>query len=300
MTFWLGLAAGLAAGAVVGTVVSLRAARRAREAQRRASRAERLAEVGAMTGGLAHEIRNPLSTIGLNVQLLEEGLQAPTQDERDAALRRVRAVRREVERLRDILENFLRYAGAVHLEPQRVDLARTLEELADFFHPQAEQAGVRLRLDIGAKPVMALADPQLLKQALLNLLLNAVQAMESAPLSEHEQDRRPPELILRLEPADRDAERVRLHVVDTGPGVPPERVEDVFRPYFTTRSGGSGLGLAITRRIVEAHGGSIELRSEPGKGADFVITLPVLLDEEQETATAAQLRPSGAAPGAQR
>ncbi len=296
MTFWLGLAMGLALGAAGGAALSIRAARRAREAQRRASQAERLAEVGAMTGGLAHEIRNPLSTISLNIQLLEESLaeRSASEDDRDAALRRVRAIRREVERLRDILEDFLRYAGAVHLEPQRIDLAHILEELADFFHPQAEQAGVRLRLETGEERVRALADPQLLKQALLNLLLNAVQAMESAPPPSNEQDRRARELILRLEPADREAERVRLHVIDTGPGVPPERVEDVFRPYFSTRSGGSGLGLAVTRRIIEAHGGSIALHSEPGKGADFIITLPVLLEEGEGAASSGTSRQAAA------
>lgn len=284
-TFGLGLVMGLAVGAALLVIASRRAVRTARDAERRAHRAERLAEVGAMTGGLAHEIRNPLSTIGLNVQLLEESVAdaGADQAERERRLRRVGAIRREVDRLRDILEDFLRFAGAVHLEPAAVDLGGLIDELADFFHPQAEQAGVRLRVDRAGRGMVAMVDAPLLKQAILNLLINAVQAMQrpDAPVPRDQRDK---ELILRIERA-RGA--VLMHIIDTGPGIAPDRLEHIFRPYFTTRSGGSGLGLAVARRIIEAHGGSIDVASQPGKGTDFTITLP-LAEEAARAPAAAQ------------
>ena len=146
-----------------------------------------------MTGGLAHEIKNPLSTIGLNVQLLGEDLgeirrkrSAPEPEAEagrsdDEALervqRRLEGVRRETGRLRDILDDFLRFAGRIRLDLQPVDLDAVVEELTDFFLPEAESKNVRLRTELAAGSAPVVADAGLLKQALLNLLMNAVQAM---------------------------------------------------------------------------------------------------------------------------
>ncbi|HBS28840.1 MAG TPA: hypothetical protein DEB06_05190 [Phycisphaerales bacterium] len=111
------------------------------------------------------------------------------------------------------------------------------------------------------------------KQAVLNLMLNATQAMEPLRASD---PARPRELILRTRrgPADDGMPTWRLHVIDTGPGIPPETAAKLFTPYFTTKAGGTGLGLPTTRRLVEEHGGRIEVHSEPGKGSDFTITVP--------------------------
>lgn len=276
--FWTGTIVGAAVAALVivpaGIAALLRAQRRARLGERRASRAERMAEIGAMTGGLAHEIKNPLSTIGLNAQLLGEAVaELPVdQAERDRLLRRIGVLRREVERLRDILESFLRYAGQMRLERRATDLGELLDDLADFFMPQAQKQGVRLSVDKGRAPVVAHVDPDQLKQALLNLMINATQAMAAQPDGPQA---RPRELMLRLEqnrePGGRQA--ARLRVTDTGPGIAAEALEKIFQPYFTTKPGGSGLGLPITKRIVEEHGGRIDVHSEPGRGTEFVISL---------------------------
>lgn len=279
---FIGLAAGLLIAAVTARELAVRALRRAREAERRARSAERMAELGAMTSGLAHEIKNPLSTIGLNAQLIAEAVEElPTDapapvDARQRLSRRVISLRREVERLRGILGDFLAYAGEMRLDHRPLDLNQLVDELSDFFQPQAEQSRVRLRCDLAAGPLMVSVDSGLLKQAALNLMLNAVQALGEPPSSGTPHAGVTRELILRTRRVtEREGGgRVLLHVIDTGPGIPPEVQAKLFTPYFTTKAGGSGLGLATTRRIIEAHQGRIEIHSEPGRGTDFTISLP--------------------------
>lgn len=262
-------------GAPIAAVVMRRSNERARLAERQLQDVERMAQLGAMTGGLAHEIKNPLSTIGLNAQLIAEGISQLHSDdpEQSRLSRRVEALRREVDRLRDILEDFLKFAGSIHIEPRPVDLNALAEELVDFYEPQAASNGICMRLVQSPKPVWANADPQHLKQAVLNLMLNAVQVMSATGQATDASAR--PELILRTENRTGPGEKtVALHVIDTGPGIPDDVASQIFNPYFSRRSGGAGLGLAITRRIVLEHGGRIELHTEVGRGSDFSIILP--------------------------
>ena len=227
-----------------------------------------------MTRGLAHEIKNPLSTVALNAQLLREEIldSALSEEDRAGMTRRVDTLAREAGRLRDILTDFLRYAGRMQLDLRDCDLRDVAGEIADFFMPQAEQARVRFVVEACDRPVQVHADPALLKQALLNLLLNAIQAMEALP------EDRPRTLRIAVreeQPGSRGSTpQAVIEVDDTGPGIPPEIATDWFEPYRTTKPGGNGLGLATTRRIVEAHGGSIEALKSPEGGARFRITLP--------------------------
>ncbi|MCL4743095.1 MAG: hypothetical protein KJZ54_12935 [Phycisphaerales bacterium] len=268
----VGFGVGVAAAALAARGLVRRQVRRVRAAERRARGAERLAELGAMTSGLAHEIKNPLSTIGLNVQLLREGVREMRADAEGQGrlLRRLESLGREVDRLRGILTDFLEYAGELRLDAAATDLNQVVGELIDFFMPQAERQRVRLRSDLAPGTLVAVVDAAHLKQALLNLMLNAVQAMAG------QSDERPRELIVRtgLEEAS-DGAALVIHVIDTGPGIPRETLDRIFNPYFTTRSGGTGLGLPTARRIVESHGGRIEVHSEVGKGTDFAVVLPV-------------------------
>jgi len=278
----------LLVGMIIGGVIAyLLAARRVRlsilrehHARRRALAAEHLAEVGSMTGGLAHEIKNPLSTIGLNAQLLAESIEdlsIPDQDQ-VRLVRRCDALRRETERLRGILEDFLEFAGELHLSKTSTNLNQLVDELADFFSPMVDGANVRMRIEpsegLGALHV----DADHLKQALLNLMLNSIHAMELCDSNQRE-------LILRLEQEeDFDlGEVVKVHVIDTGPGMDEETQGRVFHPYFTTKSGGTGLGLPTARRIIEAHHGRLELHSEVGKGTDFVIVIPINENTSDQT-----------------
>ena len=276
--FATGLVLGLAIGALVSSLAAARAlhrrASRTLEAERRAQASARLAELGSMTSGLAHEIKNPLSTLHLNAQLLrEEVLDAELPEETRATVsRRVDALARETMRLKDILSDFLQFAGRMRLDPQPVDLRDLVSELADFFHPQAASAGVLVRVDLPGVPVRARVDAGLLKQALLNLAINAVQAMN--PEGRAERGERRGELMFRLE-LDSTGDDARLSVIDTGPGIPEERHATLFRPYASTKPGGTGLGLATTRRIVEEHGGGVKLFNGPQGGACFTLTLPL-------------------------
>lgn len=239
---------------------------------------EQYTEIAALAGGLAHEIKNPLSTVGLNAQLLLEGIQELPIDvaDRTPLVNRINSLRRETDRLGGILQDFLQYAGQVRPDPVPTDLAETVSELGDFFMPEAERHGVRLRLSVArgtnAAAPIARIDAKLVKQALLNLMLNATQAMAAAA----KDPSRPRELIIATK-SHREADgqpTVHIHVTDTGPGIAPETLAKVFTPYYTTRAGGSGLGLPTARRLIEAHGGRIDVWSELGKGSDFCVVLP--------------------------
>ncbi len=252
--------------------------RKLRDAQRRARAAERMAEIGSMTSGLAHEIKNPLSTIGLNAQLIAEGLdELETSDERRTSLaRRIASLSREAERLRGILQDFLQFAGEPRLERRDTDLNALVSELADFFAPECATRGIRLRIDLSPSPLSALIDPAHIKQAVLNLMLNAVQAMDrAAPPTHPAPSAVPRELILRTSASQEPGHpSIRVHIIDTGPGMDTATQARLFQPYFTTKSGGTGLGLATARRLIEAHEGRIDVHSEPGKGTEFVVVLP--------------------------
>ncbi len=281
--FWIGLAVGVALTVPLVWVATRRTEQRVRRLEQRARAAERLAELGTLTGGLAHEIKNPLSTINLNIQLLQEDLLQlndllPEGEQHAAQIARIHrrfdTLARETRRLREILEDFLRFAGRIRLDLQPVDLHALLEELADFFHPQAAAARINLRTQLAPQQARILADAAHLKQSLLNLMINALQAMTEARESGQPHGGAD-ELILRTEKR-RDASQPewRIHVTDTGPGIEPDQVSRIFQPYHSTKKGGTGLGLPTARRIIEEHGGQLTVHSEPGRGSDFILSLP--------------------------
>jgi signal transduction histidine kinase len=259
--FAWGVLAGMMASLLLAAGAGMIAYRRLVGLERRARQAERMAELGLLTGGLAHEIKNPLSTVQLNLQLLQEDLPADHPSFNRMASR-LQTVQREAGRLRAILDDFLRYAGNIELDRQVTDLNELLEELADFVSPQAQLHRVQLRVRRSEAPAPAAIDARLIKQALLNLALNAMQAMSPAG----------GELILCLEMSPLEA---RIDVIDTGPGIAREHLDKIFLAYYSTKRGGTGLGLPMTRRIVEAHGGRLDVCSEPGKGSQFTIRLPL-------------------------
>jgi signal transduction histidine kinase len=258
--FAWGLVIGFAAAALLAAVVGSVASRRIILLERRALQAERLAEIGSLTGGLAHEIKNPLSTVQLNLQLLREDL-VPNNPAYTRITSRLETVQKETGRLREILDDFLRYAGRIELDRKPTELNELLSELVDFFLPQAQLSRVQLRLRRHPTPVVADVDARLIKQAVLNLLINGLQAMSHGG-----------ELILSLTTQGRNAV---IDVIDTGPGIAQDQLNRIFTAYYTTRKGGTGIGLAMARRIAEEHGGRIAVSSEVGKGSDFYLTIPL-------------------------
>ncbi len=257
---WIG---GLSVGLVIGLTLAGLGGRllykRLLAARERTRQVERLAELGTLTGGLAHEIKNPLSTVQLNLQLLQEDL-ASDRNISPRAMSRLSTIQREALRLRETLDDFLRYAGRMELQRQPVDLNEMLGELVDFLAPQAQLHRVQLRQIPTTSKLVASVDPKLIKQASLNLMLNAMQAMTDGG-----------ELIVG---AEKKEGHFLISFTDTGPGISKEDQEKIFGAYFSKRKGGMGLGLAMTKRIAEEHAGQVTLSSELGKGSIFTLELP--------------------------
>jgi signal transduction histidine kinase len=263
VSFAAGLVVGVLLGAGAAALFAWSRLGRVRRAERRARDAERLAVLGGLAGGLAHEIKNPLSTLNINLQLLEEDLERAHDASNGKYLMRLRTLRREVRRLEEVLEDFLRYARPHELKLESADVNRLLDEMLDFVTPEATQSGVRISRafagDLGAVRV----DSAQLKQAFLNIVINAKQAMPSGG-----------ELMVRTRRVSRPA-GIEVDFTDTGVGIPPEDLLRIWDVYFSTKEKGTGLGLPPARRIVEEHGGSIRVHSEVGKGTCFTVFLPV-------------------------
>lgn len=219
-------------------------------------RADRLSALGELSAGLAHEIRNPLGSVEGAVQILgRPNLPEDTRQEfTDLASR-------EVVRLKGLLTNFLEFARP---QPPRMlpsAIGLLLQSVAKLAAETATMTKVAVHIETGEALPAVSVDPEQIKQVLLNLVINAIQAMPSGG-----------EITLR---AIQDGDYVRVEVQDQGVGIPPEELERVFDPFFTTRSSGTGLGLSIAYQIVSQHGGHIAARPNPGSGMTFAVTLPV-------------------------
>ncbi len=222
----------------------------------RLRRADRLSALGELSAGLAHEIRNPLGSIEGAVQIL--GRPQLPEDTRHEF---TELASREVVRLKGLLTNFLEFARP---QPPRIiasEVSMLLESVARLASETATMARVSVRAESAEGLPSVSVDPEQIKQVLLNLVINAVQATPDGG-----------QILLR---ADRDGDWVRIEVEDEGVGIPPEDIERVFDPFFTTRSSGTGLGLSIAYQIVSQHGGHIAARRNPDRGMTFSMTLPV-------------------------
>ena len=228
----------------------------------------KVADLGAVAAGLAHEIRNPLNSLYVNGQLLEEMLSELPEEsvpQKGDLLSLARANLKVTQRLNDTLSGFLRFARPPAMELAPVDLNRIVSETLRFLGMELAYRGVSLKTKLHPAPLPILADEKLLKQALLNLLLNAQEAVEKE------------EKVIRVTTGVR-AGRPFVRVHDNGRGIPPSDRRRIFRLFFTTRKNGSGLGLPIVRQIVRQHGGAIYVRSREGKGTTMTVAL---LFEEQ-------------------
>jgi signal transduction histidine kinase len=221
---------------------------------------QQYAELAELAGSFIHEIKNHLSTLGLNLQLLAEDFEEPQTQRERRALTRVQRLQAECQRLVDVSNDFLRFAHVKDLALAPADLAKIIDEMLDFFGPTVRAANIEVKLYLPADLPPVHVDREMFKQALLNLMLNAEQAMTGGG-----------ELTIQ---AAGNGNEVSLSLIDTGKGMSPEVVGRVFQPFFSTRQGGTGLGLPTTRKIVEAHGGRIDVQSEVGKGTKFTLYLP--------------------------
>lgn len=226
--------------------------------------AERLASVGTMAAKVAHEIRNPLSSISLNLDLIRKEIDKELQGQPYSAQEeRVLAneMHEEVRRIQRVIEDYLQFARLPKLQRQPVALNALLEQKLAFLHPEIERANVKLRTHFDPALATINADGEQLWQALLNLIRNGREAMAGGG-----------ELTVGTW---RSGSQVLLRVTDSGKGMTEEQVQQVFAPFFTTKKEGTGLGLALVQQIVTEHGGHVECESASGKGSTFTIFLPL-------------------------
>jgi signal transduction histidine kinase len=225
---------------------------------------KKVADLGAVAAGLAHEIRNPLNSLFINSQLLDEMLSELPEGavpQKEEMLSLARANMKVTRRLNETLSGFLRFARPPAMELSVSDLNRIVAETLRFLDVDFSYHGVVLKTRYHAGALPLLADERQLKQALLNLLLNAEEALDKE------------EKVIRVTTGVRGG-RPFVRIQDNGRGIPRAERRNVFRIFFTTRRDGSGLGLPIVRRIIHQHGGTISLRSREGAGTTVTVSLP--------------------------
>lgn len=234
-----------------------------------------------MAAGLAHEVKNPLSTMSVNLQLLAEDFADPQSEVEERTLRRARLLLGEVRRLDGIVKDFLELARGYEISLQSVDVGLVVGELVRLQEPECGQLGIAISADLDPEARHVVADPKWLRVALLNLIVNARQALvgdaaveaadeaadDSAPGDAAPRGRI--EIVTRLKD-----DMVQIQVADDGPGIPADKLEKVFMPFWSSKSEGTGLGLSMTRRIVEEFGGEVTVRSQEGHGTRFLVSVP--------------------------
>jgi signal transduction histidine kinase len=240
-----------------GLLVRLRDPEAQRKLGRELQTADRMAAISRVSSGVAHEVKNPLNAILLHVEVAKARL---AHGETDVAPQ-MEIIAREILRLDRVVKTFLDFTRPVELKLSNVAVGEFVDEVVDLARPQAESSRIRVEVVQEAEGVEIRVDRDLLKQALLNVVVNAIEAMPQGG-------------ALRFESTVVD-DMAEIRVSDTGVGIPPELRDKIFRLYFTTRKEGSGIGLAMTFRIVQLHDGTIDFTSEPEKGTTFIIRLPI-------------------------
>ncbi len=234
-------------------------------------------DIARLAGGLAHEIKNPLSTIRLNLELLAEDFAEPETPREKRAARKIEIVYKECERLQTILDDFLKFTRARQLKLVPCQLNGEVRQLLDFYAPKAKEAGIEVIDYLSSSLPTVMLDPEAFRSALWNLIINAEQAMPEGG-----------QIVVRTTPCP---DGVRLDLIDTGCGMDAQILRNAFDAFYSTKRNGSGLGLAITKQVIEAHGGRIFVQSERGKGTQFSIVLPTppRLQSEEQNALAADV-----------
>jgi len=243
------------------------------EREQRLIRSERLATVGRMASQITHEVRNPLASIGLYAELLGDEI----ADETGAEARRLLAsIASEVDRLTEITENYLRFARFPQAKLEREDLGAIAAAVLEFSRAELAQAGIALEVEVASDLPEIAADESQLRQALLNLVRNAREAMASGGRVRVSVDA--PVIASGAAPGG-DVRQVRLRLSDSGAGIPEADRAKIFDPFFSTKEKGTGLGLALVQQIVAEHGGRIDVDSQMGQGTTLTLTFPALAEE---------------------
>lgn len=216
-------------------------------------------------GALAHEIRNPLNTMRLNIDLLKEDWYNPDFVSKEKVEKRFDTLVKEIGRLESILNDFLRLARLPKPNFEKSNILLLINELLDFSEPEAQQLNICVKREFGDELPEIYIDKNQIKQALLNIILNAYQAMPDGG-----------DVVIKAHKLDSS---VTIEITDYGDGIPKEKQEKIFDLFYSTKEDGTGLGLPISKRIIEMHNGSIYMESEKGNGTTFHITLPIRANE---------------------
>lgn len=250
----------LANGATAGTsgmLIRLRDPEATQQISRRLQMADRLSAISGITSGVAHEVKNPLNAILMHVELARMKL---GQDDHDLEPH-METISREILRLDRVVKTFLDFTRPLELCQSEVAVDEFLDEIVQLARPQAAANSINVTVKQDAPGTDIRVDRDLMKQAVLNIVVNAIEAMPEGG-------------ELRFESAVQE-DQAEIRISDTGPGIPPEVRDKIFRLYFTTKKEGSGIGLAMTFRVVQLHDGTIDVSSEPGAGTTFVLRLPL-------------------------
>lgn len=252
-------------GTPIGALLTMRDAESVRRIEDEIEISRRLSASGRLTRGVAHEVKNPINAIVLHLQLLQNKLQQDDPDTR----RHMDVIGNEIHRLDRVVQILVDFTRPRDLKLEEVDLRKILENVVGLAAPDAGRHGVRIVQELAAEPLAVRVDPDLMKQAVLNLVLNGVQAMPEGGA-----------LTLKTR---REGDMILAEVMDQGCGIPPEAQEKIFELYYTTKGdkGGSGIGLAQTYQIMQWHYGSVEFDSVVGAGTTFRLRLPAVVSKAE-------------------
>jgi len=252
------------AGEEIGTLITIRDAESRRQLEHQLDLSSRLAAISRLTGGVAHEIKNPLNAMALHLEVLKSKL--------DGQQPEIEVIAREIKRLDTVVKTFLNFTKPIQLQTHAIDLNQLVEQTFALVSREAEAKHVQLQTVLEAR-LLINGDPDLLKQAILNVVNNGLEAMQDGGI-----------LIART---SSDGDECQLSITDAGPGIPLEIQDRIFNLYFTTKEQGTGIGLATTFRVVQLHSGTIDFLSEPGKGTTFRLRFPAMVGYQGEVLTSA-------------
>lgn len=255
-------------GQRIGSLLTMRDAESVRRIENEIELSRRLAAIGRLTSGVAHEVKNPINAIVVHLELLREKMKDIEPDNR----RHMDIIENEIRRLDRVVQTLVDFNRPVELRLSDFDLRRMAEEVALLASPESARLGVRIETHLGTQPLPVRADADLIKQAILNVVLNGVQAMSGGG-------------VLTIA-TGRDEVAAGIQVSDQGAGIPPEIRDKIFNLYFTTKKAGSGIGLAMAYRVLQLHNGSIDFESDVGKGTTFRLLLPLSTTGAPEAAEA--------------